>query len=337
MGKSVKLSDIAKQLNVSTVTVSKALAGKSGVSLELRDKIKDLANEMGYKRPAVVQTESQTYNIGVLVSEMYLEKNTSFYWELYQNVVTHAAKNDCFTMLEVLSLEDEKNLVISKMVREKKADGIIVIGIINKQYLTLLKENSDVPLVYLDFYYDSSSDDFIISDSFYGTYIMTNYLFEMGHRNIGFVGTVLATSSITDRYFGYTKSLLEHGVKQREDWVINDRDLVSKYLKIDLPDEMPSAFVCNCDRTAYELMRKLVEKGYRIPEDVSVVGFDNYYTPVVTDVDVALTTYEVDMKEMARMSIYIMLKRLHKDHYKSGITMVQGRVVIRDSVKKLNE
>lgn len=336
MGKSVKLSDIAKQLNVSTVTVSKALAGKSGVSLELRDKIKELANELGYKRPAVNQTETQTYNLGVLVSELYLEKNTSFYWELYQNVVTHAAKKDCFTMLEVLSLEDEKNLVISKMVREKKADGIIVIGRINKQYLTLLKENSDVPLIYLDFYYDSSNDDFIISDSFYGTYIMTNYLFEMGHKNIGFVGTVLATSSITDRYFGYSKSLLEHGMKQREDWILNDRDLITKDLKIELPEELPSAFVCNCDRAAYELMRTLVKKGYRIPEDVSVVGFDNYYTPVVSDVDVALTTYEVDMKEMARMSIHIMIKKLHKEHYKSGITMVQGRVVIRDSVKKIN-
>lgn len=336
MGKSVKLADIAKQLNISTVTVSKALAGKSGVSLELRDKIKELANELGYKRPTIALTETNTYNIGVLVSELYLEKNTSFYWELYQNVVTHAAKKDCFTMLEVLSLEDEKNLVISRMVREKKTDGIIVIGRINKQYLTLLKENCDVPLIYLDFYYDSPNDDFIISDSFYGTYIMTNYLFDMGHKNIGFVGTVLATSSITDRYFGYSKSLLEHGLKPREDWILDDRDSITKDLKIELPEELPSAFVCNCDRTAYELMRILVKKGYRVPEDISVVGFDNYYIPVVSDVDVRLTTYEVDMKEMARKSIHIMRKKLHKEQYKSGITMVQGRIVIRDSVKKLN-
>ena len=130
--------------------------------------------------------------------------------------------------------------------------------------------------------------------------------------------------------------MLEHGVKQREDWILDDRDSITKDLKIELPEELPSAFVCNCDRAAYELMRNLVKKGYRIPEDVSVVGFDNYYTPVVSDVDVPLTTYEVDMKEMARMSIHIMLKKLHKEHYKSGITMVQGRVVLRESVKKLN-
>ncbi len=62
-----------------------------------------------------------------------------------------------------------------------------------------------------------------MSNSYFGMYIMTNYLFDMGHRDIGFVGNVLSTDSITDRYFGYMKSLYEHGVEIVQEWVLKDR------------------------------------------------------------------------------------------------------------------
>lgn len=74
-------------------------------------------------------------------------------------------------------------------------------------------------MVYMDFYDKQLQEDCVISNSFYGAYYMTNYLFRMGHEKIGFVGTVLATESIMDRYLGYRKSLMEHGVQERPDWV----------------------------------------------------------------------------------------------------------------------
>ena len=77
------------------------------------------------------------------------------------------------------------------------------------------------------------------------------------------MGTLLATGSITDRYLGYTKSLMEHGVAVRGDWTIADRDIHTGKIDMDrllqLPKEMPTAFVCNCDLTASFLIRRLHE------------------------------------------------------------------------------
>ena len=86
MAKAVKLADIAEQVGVSTVTVSKALSGQKGVSEEMREKIKNLAEELGYRSPSETKRQSaeKQYNIGVLIQEVYLDKYDSFYWKMYQ-------------------------------------------------------------------------------------------------------------------------------------------------------------------------------------------------------------------------------------------------------------
>ena len=83
------------------------------------------------------------------------------------------------------------------------------------------------------------------------------------------------------------------------------------------------------------LIKQLEDQGYRIPEDISVVGFDNYLYPGLCDVDI--TTYEVDMKEMARKTIHILLKKMNGEHYKQGISIVEGHLVEKNSVKALTD
>ena len=161
----------------------------------------------------------------------------------------------------------------------------------------------------------------------------------MGHRRIAYVGTILSTGSITDRYFGYVKSLLEHGIEVRDDWVIEDRDKETGEIDVErlikLPEEMPSAFVCNCDLTAGYLIKKLQDAGYRVPGDVSVAGYDNYLFPGFCDV--AITTYEVDMKEMARRAIHTLTKKINGENYRQGICIVEGHLVVKDSVGRISE
>ncbi len=333
MTKAVKLADIAEQLNVSTVTVSKALADKSGVSEEMRTEIKRLAQELGYKTPSAKQLGKEiiSRNLGVLVSEIYLEKYSSFYWELYRHIATQTTRKDHFSMLEELRKADELSLTMPKIITEKKVDGLIVLGKLREEYLKVL-EQEDIPLVFLDFYDGNHRCDSVVSNNYYGMYLMTNYLFEKGHKDIGFVGSIQATSSIADRYFGYCKSMLEHGVTPKEKWILDDREAGSGKIIIEkLPGELPTAFACNCDLAAGELIRLLGQKGYKVPEDISVVGFDNYIFPGITDVEI--TTYEVDVKGMAKLSINTLIKKINKESYKEGISIVEGRLVEKNSVK----
>jgi DNA-binding LacI/PurR family transcriptional regulator len=341
MAKAVKLADIAAKLDVSVVTVSKALSGQKGVSEEMRARIRKLADEMGYVSKKNVserkKTVTKSYNIGVLIQETYLDKFDSFYWMMYQHVATHAMERGSFTMLEVVSPRMEKHLVPPKLLTGQKVDGIIVIGKLSEGYLTYIRENAKIPRIYMDFVDDNKSADAVLSDSYYGSYYLTNYLFSMGHTKIAYVGTLLATNSITDRYLGYTKSLMEHGQHYRPEWLIADRDVESGLIDdenlLQLPEDMPTAFFCNCDLTAGKLINKLRRFGYRVPEDISVVGYDNYIHPDLCDV--AITTYEVDLKQMAEKCVETLIGRMNHEDGAPGIQMVEGRLVIKDSVRRV--
>lgn len=337
MAKAVKLADIAKKVGVSTVTVSKALSGQKGVSEEMREKIKKLADEMGYRPPSAARraiSQARSYNIGVLIEEEYLDKYESFYWKIYQQVAICALNCECFAMMEVVSSHMEEQLEVPKVIREQKVHGIIVIGRMPGRYLKLLKENKSVPVVYIDFTDDDPDTDAVVSDSYYGAYYLVNYLIEQGHTRIAYVGTLLATSSITDRYFGYAKALLEHGIPLREDWQLDDRHVSSGSIQEELmlmPEEMPTAFFCNCDLTAGKLIQKLCQDGYRVPEDISVVGFDNYIYPGICDM--GITTYEVDQTALAAKAVEILVKRMENQPCNHRTHMVEGRIVVKESVK----
>ncbi len=338
MGKTVKLADIAQQLGVSVVTVSKALSGQKGVSEALRDKITQLAEELGYQPPAGrKQAEESGYNIGVLIHEKYLDKYDSFYLQMYQGVTAKALSKGCFSLMEMVNETMEKRLEMPRMIREQKASGVIIIGRLSERYLDFLGANCGLPLIYMDFTDPRRNEDSVISDSYYGAYCLTNYLFKRGHRRIAYVGTVLATGSITDRYLGYQKALLERGERIREDWVIPDRHLedgrIDEERLLGLPEDMPTAFFCNCDLTASMLIRKLQEKGYRVPEDISVAGYDNYLFPGLCNVEI--TTYEVDMKEMARRAVNKLIKKMKGESYRPGLCIVEGHLVEKDSVRSI--
>ena len=339
MAKAVKLADIAERVGVSTVTVSKALSGQKGVSEEVREKIHSIAKELGYQQPSAARKSQnhKNFNIGILISERFLVKYESFYWQMYQAVATRATAEECFTMLEVIGKAEEESSRMPKLVQERKVDGIIVIGKMMDAYLQHLNTEAGIPVIYLDYYNGREASDSVISNSYYGTYELTYYLYRMGHRKIAYVGTLLAMESITDRYFGYQKALLELGLEQKKEWVLDDRHIetgeIDTVNMLQIPKDMPTAFVCNCDLTASFLIKKLKDNGYRVPEDISVVGFDNYLYPGLSDIQI--TTYEVDLKEMAKKAVYNMISKISNENYKPGIHIVEGHMVLKESVAQI--
>lgn len=339
MAKAVKLSDIAERLGISTVSVSKALSDQKGVSEQMRLEIKRVASEMGYVSPgaARLSEEKKSYNIGVIVSHKYFNQKESFYWLMYQQLATSAISKNCFSVLEVVSPEDEEEMNVPKILDGDRINGLIILGSMKEEYLAMVKQNAKIPIVYLDFYEKDNSCDAVVTDNYFGMYQMTDYLCRMGHKKIAYVGTLFTTHSITDRYFGYCKALYENGIEVREDYVINDRFEETgekEGYKFVLPskEDMPTAFACNCDMTALELISSLNAMGYKVPEDISVVGFDDYSFQNGTKI--GLTTYSVDVKEMVGTAIRILLRKMSGEVFEKPLTVVEGKVVIRDSVKK---
>ena len=334
MGKKVTMKDIAGRLSVSTVTVSKALADKEGVGDELRETIKRLASEMGYSyaSPSEKEKAEKSYNIGIIIASNYMGEGIyPFYFKMYQSVVMYLSGKKHTGIMELITPDMRKKKILPNIAADKKVDGIIVLGQLDSDYLTLVRKTG-IPLVYLDFYEKNEQENSVITDNVYGSYKVTNYVVEMGHKKIAFVGNIHATSSILDRYLGYYRSLLENGLEIREDYLIPDRGADELFIDLQLPKDMPTAFVCNCDDIAYILMEKLKKQGYRVPEDVSVVGFDNYTLAGYSSPK--LTTVEVNMDAMTENAVELLIEHIEGRCEEKCRKVISGKLIIRDSVAK---
>lgn len=332
MAKTVRMSDIAKKLNVSTVTVSKALSGKDGVSGSLRTEIQQLAEKMGYQKKSAHAGIAHTF--GIITSHRYIEKGHSFYWTLYERVLCHLSQCGNIGILEIVTEQDELALELPHLIQDNRVDGVIAMGNFSDEYQLKLSA-SNLPLIMLDSYNAEFPHDSVISDGYYGMYEMVHYLIQMGHRKIAFVGSVGETSSIADRYYGYCRAMREAGIDVTDDMVIPDRDNDRKiYLSVDDIVSMPTAFACNCDSTAYVLLNLLKEKGYRVPDDISIVGFDNF---VLSELAVPqITTYAVNLDMMAKESVRQLMNRVQYHDAEPCRIVVSGTLIERSSVIKLS-
>lgn len=331
----VRLVDIAEKVGVSSVTVHNALSGQKGVSDEMRERILKAAKEMGYKQEAAARKKEPGtqafWKIGVIIAENYLAHYSTYYWKMYQELSLIATEKQCYTTIEVLKKEAEKRtLELPNIVKNDGIDGLIIIGEIDKGYVRHLKKSFPKPVIFLDFYDNEIAKDAVIADNFQGMYQMTELLFAQGFREIGFIGSIYATSSIMDRYCGFLKSVMQHRVSVPEEWVIEDRDELGQ-VGFELPRRLPQAFACNCDLVAGLLITQLKELGYRVPEDISVTGYDNFLQPGFADM--RITTYEINTKTMAKVAVDKLLKQLKNPDRGHSPEIISGRMILKSSVK----
>lgn len=329
--KNVTMRDIGAALGVSTVTISKALSGKEGVSDAVREKIIETARQMGYRYSAP-QADDTGRIIGILVADRFFSA-PSFYFSLYRALLKELAEAGMLGVLEIVSDQDETELVMPAAVTIQRASGFVLLGQFSADYVSAILD-TNLPAVLLDFTCDGPDVDAVTSDGQSGAYQLTRYLIEHGHRKIGFVGSVEGTTSIMDRYSGFLRAMRQFALPVREDWVIPDRDAEGHYDdRFPFPQEMPTAFVCNNDMLACKVAEALEKRGYRVPEDISLVGFDDF---VYGKHARPLTTYAVDQQRMAQVTVRRLRSRVREGMEGPLRTSVGGWFVERDSVKDLN-
>ena len=333
-GKKATMRDIAKAIGTSTVTVSKAITGKPGMSDKLRGRILRKAEEMGYRYTGKAPVHSlQHLDIGILIPERYFQEE-SFYSALYKQLILKLSEYGHFGLLEILNPQTEAQLQMPNLILTERAQGLIMLGEPSKAYYRMLAQ-SGTPTVYMDFYDEQGNADCVVGDNTYGSYRLTSHLIRNGHTRIGFVGNRRATGSIMDRYLGYYRAMLVNNLSVREDWVLSDRGEDGVLRPPELPEELPTAFVCNCDLAARYLIEELKKRGLRVPEDISVTGFDDFTGGV--EVDPPLSTFRVNTAGMVELTVKTMMERCAGVQRPFGRTVVGGQPVYRESEKPLTE
>jgi len=218
--KSVSMQDLADKLGISKVTVSKALNGKDGVGEELKEKIFALARESGYVLPDYGKRKSK--KVGIIMSPRFSSGDEGkFYMAMYERIIYELQRASCSSIMispTTATLPSDMNTIQTRGL----FDGLIFLGILDKGVREQIAQ-IDLPKVYVDIYDRTHKSDSVITENIYSSYELTNYLIQQGHTDIGFVGTVGSTTSISDRYLGYLRRMLEEGISPKNEWRIPDR------------------------------------------------------------------------------------------------------------------
>lgn len=335
MKQNVNMRSIGQALGVSAVTVSKALAGRDGVSDALREQIFLKAQEMGYRYSLTARKlKDDSRDVGILIPDHFMGQGNSFYASLCKKLVQQLAEHNCFGVLGILSEQQELAGIYPDMLGGGRVSGLVILGQVRSDYIRMLESvGTNVPYICMDFYDERSNADAVVSDGLYGGYRLASHLIHMGHTRIGFVGSIKATSSIMDRYLGYYRSMLQHDLPMDPSWIVPDRNEHGVYIEGALPSPMPTAFVCNCDQIAMQFIRRLQGLGYRVPEDVSVVGYDDY---VDSSADKpALTTFMVDQDALACKATEMIISKMQGRGDPMGRVVTSGHMIYRESVRDL--
>ena len=230
-------------------------------------------------------------------------------------------------MIEIVSQEAEMEARLPALAAGRKVDGLVVMGNLAVPYIVALRECA-IPGILLDGNIPGQALDCVLSDNMDGGYTLTRHLLDRGYTEIGYVGAILSTSSIMERYLGYQRALRGAGIVPKEEWLLADRDRDGRFIPIRLPEKLPQAFVCNCDEVAFHLIEELRQKGVRVPEDVAVCGYDDYRFATLSKP--ALTTYRVDVERMAAAAVGQLLRKLRQEHTEPLSCIVPGHLVIRE-------
>ncbi len=327
--KRVTMKDVAEKVGVSIVTVSKALAGREGVSVSLREKIITMAREMGYvPRKKRNMGNSLTLNVAIVISERFLDNN-SYYFKIYQKMLMQLSERGYIGILEIIPRTAEEVGELPNVIRLTGINQIIVIGEMKTLFLDMLV-HTNMRVIFFDFQNEKFDVDCIVSDSENSGFLLTRHLVKCGYRRIGFAGNCLYSRKRQECFLGYIKYMMRKGQIINDKWWINDRDAAGKRIFLDFPEDMPEAFVCCSDEVARRLIDALRQKGYTVPEDIAVVSCGNNGEYVLQHI--GFTSYEPDIEEMISQCIHIVEQYAIGKEYRKGISIVKGQIVMRNSV-----
>ncbi len=275
----VTIRDVAREAKVSIATASMAINNKKGVNAGTKDSVLKAAKKLSYvpnySARSLVTRDSKS--IGLLVPEI-----VNPYYSAIVDIMTKLAEQKGYTLLLGISnskSQNEKEYVETFIAR--RVLGVIVVPMLceypDVEHLNLLRSEK-IPMVFCTETYEDCKEPCVMCDFEKGEYAMTRYLLEKGHRKICFVSVRLDVNFTNFRLAGYIKALNEAGIPVRdEDLFFTEQprfqgayEITDQVLK-----RKPEAIVCINDMMTLGIMKRLDECHMRVPEDISVAGFDD--------------------------------------------------------------
>lgn len=334
------IKDVAKEANVSTATVSLVIHNHKRISEKTRQKVFDAIKKLNYRPSKVARglVLQQTGNIGFLVTNDHFLRSEPFYTHIFLGTEFEARDQDYYVLLNTVSPEYNENNCLPRFVAENNVDGIIVAGKVPFELITCLKPYN-IPLVFVDYYPPYGDYPAVLIDNINGGILATSHLIDLGHRNIGFIGGDIDHPSIKDRFKGYKIALENNNIKFIDKYTVLTDSSMSREIGyqtakklLENNSSITAVFASN-DAMAIGAIQYFREKNYKIPEDISLIGFDDVEADLL--IDPPLSTIRVPRVELGAKTMQVMVNIL-KDKKKSpGKIVIPVNLIERGSTSEL--
>jgi LacI family transcriptional regulator len=323
--KEVTIYDIAQLLDLSTATISRALKDHPAISKNTKKKIQDAAKEMGYRHNNFASNlrKQKTNTIGIIVHELNSNFITSVLAGIekistdagYDLIITHSSESFKKEAANVMNLF------------HKRVDGIIASLSFDTKGLDHFQPffDKNIPVIFFDRVEENSDNAKVVIDNYKSGYQATDHLIEQGCRKIVIVTANLNRNVYAQRFKGYKDALYDHNIAFDENLVLI-KDLSEKCgreaaLQIMEMSPMPDAAFITNDFSAAVCIKTLKEHGYRIPEDIAIVGFNNDAISKIVEPQLTTINYPgIDIGEIAARNLIA--------HLKGDITITQTNTII---------
>lgn len=330
------ISDVAEMLGVSKSTVSRVINGNTGVGPELRKKVMDFVEEIGYQPNTIAQSLSKGHmNIVALILG---DVRNPFYAELAFKIQQILNNQGYMVMTLNSEYNIERELEFLGLTEQFNFAGLILITAQEEIIEDRLK-NMDLPKVLVNRILPHYTGDSVLIDNFQAGYQATMHLIELGHRNIGFIKGPGVSSASSQRFAGYRQAMQNYGLPFEENFVFESdlkletgRSLADIFCKM---EKRPSAMVVVNDMTAIGFMDGCRNAGIRIPEDLSIVSFDNIAMASMYGIE--LTTISQHVDEMGEKAARLMLKQLNDKKAKPERIIMEPTLIVRKTTCEHNE
>lgn len=335
----ITIKDVAKKAGVSVTSVSQVLNNKDiRISEEKRKQILDAVTELNYTpNPFASKLKSKKSNtIGLIVPDI----TNLYFMEIAKGIVS---KSKEFKLDVIISDSDNKSsndIGNLEKLRKNGVDGIII-AVSQGQNKKLNKlihkiiEKDKIPIVLLDRDNIEYNCHAVMVNNFLGGYIATKHLIELGHRKIGCITGPLELQTSYDRYRGYKSALEESNITLDQSYVTHgDFKIESGYesTKKLLEKDITAIFACN-DMMAYGVYKRLKEVNIKVPDNISVIGFDNVFFSEI--VDVPLTTIGQPILNLGEKAVQILVDNFNSNYNEKISSVFEPYLVTRSSTTRV--
>lgn len=335
-----KAKDIAREVGVSATAVSLVLNNKPGVGEKKRKEIIDKIIEMNceYLLKNTNDERAERGNIGFVIYKCVGEIIDEFsMYNCMAEVITRELGKYGYKMV-IIYLDNNSPEEFRETLERFQCEGYIVYGVEMYAKDARLFQDLNMPCVFLDNPFRDAGVDAVTVDNYRGMRLAFEHLYEMGHREIGYIKSKVRIQCFEERYDAFCKYMHEKGLEVKSEYIMpvsykemeTDAD-VKLYLQKN--KKLPTAFMSDNDLLGCRALRVFRMEGIRVPEEVSFIGFDN--RPICSFVEPDMTTIQLPSQDMGDTAVSLLMRRMEKRNAAALKCWVNPEIVLRHSVGRI--